>query len=165
MGEKSTAREYNWNLPMKTNSFYQPTTEGRGALSDLARIPKSKSSAAQPHGERTPLACGFWRLAENLVPQTFSRQNRTKNVREGLGEPPKPARGPCALPFLFRSSGEQAGCLDQSRQFSHRAHLQPARQVRPVQFHGPLVDSQIVADLFVQLAAYDVFQHLQFARR
>ena len=39
------------------------------------RIPKSKSSAAQPHGKRTPLACGFRRPAENLVPQTFSRGN------------------------------------------------------------------------------------------
>jgi hypothetical protein len=43
-------------------------------LQPSARIPKSKSSAAQPHGERTPLACGFRRLAENLVPQTFSRK-------------------------------------------------------------------------------------------
>jgi hypothetical protein len=51
----------------------------------LFRIPKSKSSAAQPHGERTPLACGFRRLAENLVPQTFSRPNRTKKVRRRFG--------------------------------------------------------------------------------
>ena len=46
---------------------------------------KSKSSAAQSHRERTPLACGFRRLAENLVPQTFSRQNRTKKVRRRFG--------------------------------------------------------------------------------
>ena len=51
----------------------------------LTRTPKLKSSAAQPHGERTPLACGFRRLAENLVPQTISRQNRTKHVRRRFG--------------------------------------------------------------------------------
>ena len=52
---------------------------------DLTRIPKSKSSAVQPHRERTPLACSFRRLAENLVPQTSSRQNRTKKVRRRFG--------------------------------------------------------------------------------
>jgi hypothetical protein len=58
----------------------------RFAQEALARTPKSKSSAAQLHGERTPLACGFQRLAENLVPQTFSRQNRTKHVRRRFGQ-------------------------------------------------------------------------------
>jgi hypothetical protein len=29
------------------------------------------AGAAQPYGERTPLAGGFRRLAENLVPPTF----------------------------------------------------------------------------------------------
>ena len=36
------------------------------------RTPKSSLRAAQRRGERTPLACRFRRLAENLVPLTFS---------------------------------------------------------------------------------------------
>jgi hypothetical protein len=63
----------------------------------LTRIPKSKSNTAQPHRKRTPLACGFRRLAENPVPQTFSRQNRTKNVRQRFGRAaPTGTRAACA---------------------------------------------------------------------
>ena len=47
-------------------------------------VPPAAKSLAAP-GERTPLACGFRRLAENLVPQTYSRQNQTKNVRRRFG--------------------------------------------------------------------------------
>jgi len=42
MIEKSTAREYNWHLPMKTNPFYHLTTEGRGALPHL--VPSQNSA-------------------------------------------------------------------------------------------------------------------------
>ena len=74
-----------------------PLSPRQVAQLDLTRIPKSKSSAAQSHRERTPLACGFRRLAENLVPQTFSRQNRTKNVRRRFGRAaPTGTRAACA---------------------------------------------------------------------
>ena len=73
------------------------------------RIPKSKSSAAQPHGERTPLACGFRQLAENPVPKTFSRQNRTKNVRRRFGRAAQTGtRAACATHSYFGVRAQDA---------------------------------------------------------
>ncbi len=74
----------------------------------LTRIPKLKTDAARRHGERTPLACGFRRLAENLVRPTCSRGKGTINGDEGLGGPPKPARGPRALPIPTSEAGAPA---------------------------------------------------------
>ncbi len=62
-------------------------------------------------GERTPLACGFRRRAENFVPQTFWLANLWRKwCEEDSGGPPESARGPRALPVNFGS----VGCFSQS---------------------------------------------------
>ena len=71
----------------------------------LSRTPKPKMDNARRSGERTPLACSFRRPAENFVPLTFSGGGLVRPGNDGLGGPPKPARGPRALPDWFRSLG------------------------------------------------------------
>ena len=66
-----------------------------------ASSPRVRPCGETPHdGERTPLACCFRRPAENLVPLTFPADGLVRPGNDGLGGPPKPARGPRALPFL-----------------------------------------------------------------
>ena len=51
--------------------------------------------------ERTPLACRFRRPAENFVPPSSRPSGEGRLGNDGLGGPPKPARGPRALPVSF----------------------------------------------------------------
>ncbi|GDY23583.1 hypothetical protein LBMAG56_49300 [Verrucomicrobiota bacterium] len=53
-------------------------------------------------GERTPLACRFRRPAENSFYKLFPVAEKGRLGNEGLGGPPKLARGPRALPMLIR---------------------------------------------------------------
>jgi len=91
----------------------------RFAQEALARTPKSKSSAAQLHGERTPLACGFQRLAENLVPQTFSRQiDKECETKVWASRPNRHAGGVLPIPiseFGLGTTASGASCLRETR--------------------------------------------------
>ncbi len=79
---------------------------GSGEAAGRSAQRSGAERAAQRRGERTPLACRFRRLAENLVPLTFWRGEKKWELgHDGWGGPPKPARGPRALPILISECG------------------------------------------------------------
>ncbi len=47
-------------------------------------------------------------------------------------------------------------------QLGDRLHAEFRRDGRTVQLHRPLMNAEIAGDLFVQLAAHDMAEHLEF---